>query len=474
MRIQAKTFQLFILSCLWCNLAVAAETSDPFGTDALLPPKPALHPAADSVEPCTGQTLDHPLGLAEVVNLALCNNPQTRVAWANSRMQAAQIGVSKSSYLPDLGLAASVDRVKTGSSPAVSQSNAALSFSYLLYDFGARQADLESSRQLLSAAIATQDGTVQTVFLKAIQSFYQSQAYAAALDAAIESERAARESLAAAEARYNAGAATPADKLQAQTAYSQSTLNRITAEGNLRTAHGTLANTLGLDANSNVTLIPANTAAMPDNFEGDVNLLIEKAKQNRPDLRAAAAQVKAAEAGVDAVRASGSPTISLNASAGHGTSSGIGTNSSMIGINLNFPLFTGYATTYRIRSAEAQVESRNAQFDQLRLQVALDVWTAYQQLTTATQTLRSSMDLLNSADQSNRVALGRYKAGVGSMLDVLSAQSALASARQQRVQSAFDWNISRAALAQAVGTLDADLLQTLQDNGSQAKDRKQP
>jgi len=114
-----------------------------------------------------------------------------------------------------------------------------------------------------------------------------------------------------------------------------------------------------------------------------------------------------------------------------------------------------------VRAAEAQVEVKNSQLEQLRLQVALDVWTAYQNLTTATQSLRTTADLLNSAEQSERVALGRYKAGVGSMLDNLATQSALASARQQRVQSTFNWNISRATLAQALGGLDASLLQTL-------------
>ena len=52
------------------------------------------------------------------------------------------------------------------------------------------------------------------------------------------------------------------------------------------------------------------------------------------------------------------------------------------------------------------------------------------------------------------------------LIDVYKRQ-ALASARQQRIQSTFDWNISRATLAQAVGSLDANLLQTLSDAGSQ-------
>ena len=455
---------------------MAEETSDPFNTEAMLPLKPALHLEGAVGDPCSepmpkaalnrvpGQKL---LGLLDVVNLALCNNPQTRVAWASSRVQAAQVGVSKASYLPSAALSATANHILSGSTNRVDQRNVGVTLSYLLYDFGSRAANLENARQLLAAASATQDSTVQAVFLAAVQAFYQAQATYAALDAALESERAAKESFAAAEARYLAGSATPADKLQAQTAYSQATLNRITIEGNQKNAQGALANVLGLDANRNVSLATANTMAIPNSFEGDINALIEEARQRRPDLQAAASQVKAAEASADAARAAGRPSISLTASANQYNIAGVNSQGSFVGINLSVPIFSGYATTYRVRAAEAQVDVKNGQVEQLRLQVALDVWTAYQNLTTATQSLRTTADLLSSAEQSARVALGRYKAGLGSILDVLNAQSALASARQQRIQSTFDWNISRATLAQAVGSLDANLLQTLSDAGSQ-------
>ena len=73
------------LSVLSSCHAVAAETSDPFGTDATLPPRPALRMGDTAADPCAAQPLDHALNLLEVVNLALCNNPQTREVWANSR-----------------------------------------------------------------------------------------------------------------------------------------------------------------------------------------------------------------------------------------------------------------------------------------------------------------------------------------------------------------------------------------------------
>lgn len=477
--------KLLALLCLCSGLAMAEETADPFGTEAMLPLKPALRLDGAIGDPCAEAMPKGALSLLEVVNLALCNNPQTREVWASSRAQAAQVGVSKASYLPSTSLSASGNR----NMPGVSQRSIGLSISYLLYDFGTRAANLESARQLLAAATATQDSTVQAVFLSAVQAYYQTQTTLAALDAARESERAAKESFSAAEARHLAGSATPADKLQAQTAYSQATLNRISAEGGMRNARGTLANMIGLDANRDVMLVAASHQSPLPNppphagvvtndvspsgetlriFERDVSALIEEARSRRPDLQAAAAQLKAAEAGVDAARAAGKPSISLTASANQSNSAGITSHGSSAGVSLSVPLFSGYAPTYRIRAAEAQVETRNAQLQRLRLQVALDVWTAYQNLTTATQSLRSTADLLNSAEQSERVALGRYKAGVGSILDVLNAQTALASARQQRIQAAFNWNISRATLAQAMGNLDVDLLQTLPDGSHHA------
>jgi len=425
-------------------------------------------------DPCAEAMPARALNLLDVVNFALCNNPRTREAWASSRVQAAQVGVNRAGYLPSASLSASDNRSKTGSAASVDQRSAGVTISYLLYDFGSRTANLENARQLLLAASASQDHTVQAIFLAAVQAYYQAQATQAALDAALESERAARESFAAAEARYKAGSATPADKLQAQTAYSQATLNRITANGNLKNAQGTLANMLGLDASRTVLLAAANTSATPGDFEDDIDMLIEQARQRRPDLQAAAAQTRAAQAGADAARAAGRPTVSLTAAANQYNTAGVNSHGSQVGINLNVPIFSGYAPTYRVRAAEAQADAKNAQLDQLSLQVALDVWTAYQHLTTATQSLRTTADLLNSAEQSERVALGRYKAGVGSMLDVLNAQSALAGARQQRIQSVFDWNISRASLAQAMGSLDADLLQTLSNTSDQISGENTP
>ena len=140
------------LLCLWSNLALAENTLDPFHTEAMLPLKPALRVAGAVGDPCAETMPAGALNLLEVVNLALCNNPQTREAWASARVQAAEVGVSKASYLPSPNLTASGNRSRLEGAPSVYQRNIGLNLSYLLYDFGGRAANLENARQLLAAA----------------------------------------------------------------------------------------------------------------------------------------------------------------------------------------------------------------------------------------------------------------------------------------------------------------------------------
>ena len=439
---------------------------DPLSTDKLAAPPPFASGAGDVIasgmQACVDFDPGHALSLTEIVDAALCTNPQTREAWANARAQAATVGAAEAAYLPSLNLSASSGRARSNGTKADQRSLTA-SAGWLLFDFGGRSATLDNARQLLEAANATQDATVQSVFAAAVQAYYEVLATEAAQAAAGQSERSAQESLRAAEARYKAGAATVADKLQAQTAASQATLARIQAEGSTQAARGALANVLGLPANRPLQLVQAVDVPVPQNVLQDVDALIEQAKARRPDLKAAEAQALAARANVGIVRSTGLPTLSLGVSGTDQHTQGLPDNrGGSVGVTLSIPLFSGFNTVYKTRAAQAQAEAQAARTEQLRLQVALDVWNAAQALRTATQSLRSTADLMGSAEQSERVARGRYQAGVGSLLDLLTAQSALATARQQRVQSLYGWNVARVVLARAVGTLDRDTLANLQ------------
>ncbi|CAM8331698.1 TolC Outer membrane protein [Candidatus Methylopumilus planktonicus] len=414
-----------------------------------------------SIDPCSTKNYDKPLSLVDVTEAALCNNPQTREVYANARVQAAQVGVARSLFFPSVTDTLSATENKNRITNYSNATNRIVA-SYLLYDFGSRDANLENANELLRAASATQNTTVQTVLLAAVNAFYQVHATRAVLNASIDSERLYQESFKSAEAKYIAGVATPADKLQAQTSFANATLTKLKNEGALKIAYGNLANIMGVPANINFQMADSQLDVIPELVDQDIEALIEQARIQRPDLIASEAQLKASLAKIEAVKADAKPKVRIDASNQYDENLlGTSQNTSQIGIFLSIPLFEGYKPTYLIRSAEATAELNASKRDQLKLQVSLDVWTAYQNLKTANESITASNVLVLSAEESSRVALGRYKEGVGNIIDTLNAQNALANAKQQKIQSVLNWNIARTTLAQSIGVLDNAMIQKL-------------
>lgn len=428
----------------------------------------------DSDDPCRFDALSTPLALVEAVERALCRDPQSRQAWANAKVQAAQIGIAKSSYLPTI--AASLDLSKQEARTSykdypVLDSNVrptirsgGLKMSMVLADFGQRSANLDQARSLLDAANAAHDATLQAAFVAAAQAYFDTQTAQATLDASREAERAAKESFAAAEAKYRAGIGALTDQLQAQTAYSKALLDRVSAEGDLKNAQGSLATAMGLPANTPMVLAKRQETRPDTTFVKPVEELIDDARQNHPALIAAEAQVNAAKAKIDAATAEGRPIISLASEYSHSQQlhqppsiglvpTGIDARNASIGIQVNIPLFEGFGRTYRIQAARDQAEVKQAELAGLSQQIILEVWKSYQALRTEDESINAAEELAKSARMSFKVAQGRYKAGVGNILETLNAQSAQANAEQQRIKSISRWHTARLKLAASIGKL---------------------
>ena len=439
---------------------------------------PAKNLLADGNNSCQfNEPLPSPLSLLDAVERALCNNPKTRQAWANVKAQAAAVGTGWSAYLPTLHgtsrLTHSDRRIHfPGNGEYDTQvksfnSNVAFNLNWVLYDFGLRTANLESARQLLNAAQATQDDTLQAVFFDVAQAFYDAQAAFALLTANQEAEQAATTSFKAAEAKYVAGVGTLADKLQAQTTHEQATLKRVQSEGDLQIALGNLASVMGLRPNTVVRLTGIIDDAVDDPlFKQALDDLIEPAAQNHPKILAAQAQVEAAKAQADATRAGGMPSLALVGNYDHSTMSATPINnqgssrqsmdSQEVGLELSVPLFEGFGRYYKVRQAEAQVESRHAELANTEQQVSLEVWRSYQTMRTGMENLTTTKTLVISAKQSFDVAQGRYKFGVGNIIELLKAQTDLSSAEQQRLLAMARWQTSRLKLATSLGRLSLD------------------
>jgi outer membrane protein TolC len=193
-------------------------------------------------------------------------------------------------------------------------------------------------------------------------------------------------------------------------------------------------------------------AALADSVE----TLINQAVQRRPDLAAAQAEFEASRSQISVARASRLPSLLLNGQGGrtYTTTLPQGGNNYTFSLGLRIPLFAGFSRIYDQREAAALADAAQARASALGQQVVFQVFSSYYALQSAARRVATTQDLIASADQSSDVALARYRAGVGSVLDLLSAQSALADARAQQVLARLEWNTSLAQLAHDSGLLD--------------------
>lgn len=450
------------------NASAASSLSDPFGE---LEEIPALQ---ETGRPCARELPARPLDLSDVIDIALCGNLRTASAWAAARSRAATVGGARSAYLPSLSAAGSMRRTIGGDSGSTSSTGSgsdedrgsgsssgsdtryttSASLSYLLFDFGGRGAALDAARALLDAARLTRNAVLQDVYRETVSGYHAWVAADGSLQAAYESERAAQSSLDAASARERSGTATRADRLQAQTALAQTQLARVQAQGRRRSSLGALANLMGLPANTALRLAPPPVVEPTEDFVAQLDPLVIASIEARPDLAASKANLEAARGEVRVAQSAGLPTLSTNVAQNYSDNGRRESDSTTVGLSVSLPLFSGFENTYRVRAAEAQVEARRAEFERLRNQISLEVYQAHSELATQTQSVFTAQSLIRSAEESESVARERYKAGVGTIIDLINAQDSTAGARRQLIQARSDWASARTRLAQAVGTLD--------------------
>jgi len=462
----AFIYSLLASLCAWFQSAMAMDV---FATERDVS-RTAIKDINNSTWSCEVGPVPALLTLEEMIERVLCHDPQTRQAWASAKAQAALVGVKQSAYLPRLNGSSSVtsgrndtayeQRGEYSRHGHQRQLDNRLTLSWVLFDFGRRESALRNARQLLVAANANQDSQLQDAFVLAAQLYYDTLAAQRSQIAATQVATLAAENLKAASAKYEAGAAALSDRLQAQTAYSQASLNEVRGKGALRSAKGLIAMRMGLPPQTPLELA-GNLNRRPDtHFVKTIDELIEQAHQDHPSLIAAKAKLDAAKAAIDESKASGRPTLSFITSI-----SDVQTNQSIalngdshlrensVGLQLNIPLFEGFERNYQVRGAQAKFETSKAELSDVEQRISIELWANYQTLNIETRSLEKTAEWVEQSSQALQVVQGRYRSGVGNMIELLNALTAYATAEQQHINTLNSWQLSRLKLAASLGRL---------------------
>lgn len=393
------------------------------------------------------------LGLPELVDFALRNSPATRLSWAEARVNAANWGRSRSTYWPQLdgsvvGEAGEMPLANFGGRSYVA---VGVALQYLLLDFGDRSATAESARQALIAANWNHNQAIQDLLRDVPQSYFGYLSNKAQVKAQQENLLNAQTTLRSTEERRKAGVSTIADVLQARASASQVEVDLAGAKGDVAIAKGKLATVIGWPANQPFEIQDASQSLPVNKMHKNVNELIIVAQSDRPAIAAVQAQVRQKEADLLKARAMPYPKLTVGSQVQYMRFRHMSDTAYYGTLNLSVPIFHGFDMENAVRAARAELDAAIAELKIREDTVIKEVWDAYHNFKTVVEQLKASQAMLVSARESYNVSLARYRAGAADIVELLNAQSILASARSQVIDSRMGVYINYAELVHAVG-----------------------
>jgi len=418
---------------------------------------------------CPAQVaLSQALGLGEVLDLALCNNPQIKQAWATIKVQAGAVGEARSAYLPTASATFSPQQTQVNYPQSLYNANTITSgkmvyanLTWRLFDFGGRAANRASANHLLEAALNAHYASIQKAMSSTIQSYFDVLTAKATVSAKTQAVALARSSWEATLRRENKGVSAKSDTLQAQTALAKAQLTSSRANGDYLKAQAALIFAMGLPTNTHLVLEDLNEQAHRQDLK-DLNAWLEEAELQHPAIKAAKAQWESAKEKITSARSAGLPTIDFvgnfyqNGYPNQGLQP-TNSNTTTVGLTLSIPIFEGFGTTYKIRGQEGQAEKAQAELEDTTHQILTDIVKSHADVISSFTNLEFSQKLLEAAMAAVQSSVNRYEKGAADILELITTQTALAEAQQERIRCIAEYRSARLRLLANSGLLGHDL-----------------
>ena len=398
------------------------------------------------------KTYESKLDLDEsrTIDLALANNrtaKQTKWGYEAAKSAVSQVAAGKN---PSVSYGWSAQ--KTGGDTGRGKSGSH-NFSISAPVFNPQlDASIDSARYTREGTGASYEEALQQAKYDAISGYYTLIMNRNLVDVAQQAVKDYQGHVTNVQAQYNVGLVASSDVLAAKTNLADSETNLVKAQNAANLAEASLNQVIAYPAQTAI-----NTAEHDLQYK-PYNVTLEQAKVyallHRSALVKSAMAVKEAEETLKKAKSGYLPTVGVEAGRGYADPDGyFGTNNKSwhIGAKASWSLWDGGTTQNKVKVAtdtlEKAKEANLAAVDN----VLLAVQKAYLNLRSAEQTIQSTQTAVAQGQESFRIATLRYRAGVGTNLDVLDAETKLTDARNNYVQALYNYNISIAALEQLTG-----------------------
>lgn len=410
--------------------------------------------------------------LARNSDPTLASAESTRLYDKEGQVQA------RAALLPQLDGSASLSRTRSEydgvSGRTVSKNrDYSINGSQTLFNW-AQFSNLRAQRDLSKAADFTLNSANSDLIVRTSQAYFNVLVAIESLAASESNEAAAKTQFDYADKRLQVGLAPITDVHETRAEYDQARADTITARNTLADYYQALTEITGQPVHGLRGLPEAFRPEIPSGY-GDVGSLVSDAIAQNPTLKAQELQVSSAEHSVSAARAGHLPTLNLSGSLGRSTTwgdttgekavldqnnslGGPRTDTNMIGVTLNVPIFAGGATQSAVRQALAQRDIQQDTYEQQKRSVDRNVRNYYQTVVQGISEIEARRLAVVSAQAAYDASQVGLEVGTRTVLDVVQNQQTLLQAKLDYANAKYSFLQNRLLLADATGKLGiADL-----------------
>lgn len=435
----------------------------------------ALTAAAAVTGPLSAQDAGSatPLTLFAALDRALDVHPALRAADAGFERAAAEVGVAKAEWLPQLSaraaltqyqepmLAYPLHELSATALPTFDETlvQGGLDLGWMVFDGGGRRARIGAARAQEEGAAVLRERSSMDVITEVSRAYLTVLSTAEILDALDDQLTALAAEAGRVEQFLAQGQAAMVEQLRVEAAVAQARAERITVAALLDAAERSLARLLEVaPAETRRSRLTGVRLSAGDSDDRDA--LVERMDTGNPEIRQAAYVAQAADWAGRAARAAWWPRLDGFGSYGLWTiPSGDAVLEWQVGVRVSYPLFTGGARSRRAAAAGARAEEAQEQLAvaRLRSREALDqALTAVEEQSARAAAVATAVEHLTEVARIEHLAL---EAGEGTQTDFLRAQADLRRARAELAQAEYGRVLALVQLARATGDLSPTWLQ---------------
>lgn len=394
------------------------------------------------------------LTLNECIGIGLKTSPSAEISLQNLKAAQEKVGEAKGGYYPSFKLSSSYTYAtpldsNMGASP--DNYDARFSVKQTLYDAGATSNLIEGVRQSIKAQEYDVKKTALDIVLNIKSAFYEVVKRRNLLAVAKSSLSRAEKHLEQAKALYGEGLSPRSDVIKTEVQVSNAHLDVIKAENAILLAKANLAAAMGLSVTMNFEVMAEGSTSQTPLLP-TLSDTMTHAYEGRPEVRGIRAKIDVAQTNIRQVESGLYPGLSLDASYGWQKDTFVPDNKKWsIGLTVSIPVFEQFTTRSKINQAVATLNGLKAAELQTLRNVELDVQQAWLSLKEAMERLGVTKKALEQAEEDMRVSEGRYKEGLGNILEVIDAQTAVTQAKTNDVVATYDIANAKAKLDRATG-----------------------